>query len=281
MPVPTNSSSEGEYLFPYCEWFTTASRNCGPDGDVHFALKVASVVLSVVAVVLALAYFALRYRGGHGLLTRTGRVGAIDGTVLIFGFSLARTLFVLKILSSLFFSFFVLTDCIKNNTVRAIDAALIVSDSYINYYARYTFMVIPWALHFEAGAYFLYAVAHSIPNAYLSSKGEMKSTLMPPRWTFLLFIGFEAIGVACGITAAGIYLGVLYEQQGGLLATDRGFTVLFSLWSVFNSLLAFAYLYYGNLLIKVIENNYVGSRFRSDAMARAIRKVNNNNSKNK
>jgi len=159
--------------------------------------------------------------------------------------------------------------------VRAIDAGLVVTDGYVNFYARYIVMVLPWAMHYQAGVFFLYAIAHSIPNAYMDTAGKIHSTLLPPRWIFVLFNWVCAVGVSLGITAAGIYLGYNYEEQGGLPATSSGYKVLFSVWSIFLPPLAFAFSYYGNRLIAVIRYNSTSSgRVHSVTMMRAIRRVN-------
>lgn len=62
-----------------------------PHSDVHVPLKIMSLVLSVVAVAMTFAYFAMRRIRGHPIVTGTGRVGAIDGTLTILAVSLLCT----------------------------------------------------------------------------------------------------------------------------------------------------------------------------------------------
>lgn len=65
--------------------------NC-PYDTVHLPLKISSLVFSVLSVVAILAYFALgRYLNGRTILTKSGRVSAVDGTMVLWGLSLLST----------------------------------------------------------------------------------------------------------------------------------------------------------------------------------------------
>jgi len=69
-----------KHRYPYCDWFVVVTH-C-PYDDVHWPFKVLSLVLSVLAVLVACLYLGLRYKNGHTIvLSKT--VAAVDGTILI------------------------------------------------------------------------------------------------------------------------------------------------------------------------------------------------------
>lgn len=156
--------------------------------------------------------------------------------------------------------------------MRAIDAGLIVTDTYTNFAARYVVMNFGWILHYQASIYFLYAIGHSIPNAYLNSRGQIRSTLLPPRWVFMFFCVFMAAACAAGVLGSGVYLAVGYDQ-GGLLATRPGYLMNYIVWSLCLVPLASGYLYFGNRLLMVIANNHASRPNQSDTMNKAVRRV--------
>ena len=209
----------------YCDWFVNV-HNC-PYSSIHAPLKIASLVLSTVSVVMVVGYLALRHYHGHRLILSNGRFATADGFLGLLGFAMLCTFCFVFLLGHAY--------AYRGTVaVRAIDAGLIVTDTYINYYARYIFMVVAWTTTFQAPVFFLYAMyarlssctrsselhfffsfssdrrTHSIPNAYMNAEGQMVSSLLPPRWLFLGFIVFEMLGVAIGVNGIGIYLGVSY-----------------------------------------------------------------------
>jgi len=76
---------------------------------------------------------------------------------------------------------------------RALDAGLLTSDGFYNYPQRYVFMNIGQVIQFQSAVYFLYAIVHSIPNAYLDSQGRMRNSLLPPRWVFVSFCAVTVV----------------------------------------------------------------------------------------
>lgn len=99
-----------------------------------------------------------------------------------------------------------------------------------------TFSSSWWCLYFGRHS------THSIPNAFMDDKGEIRKTLMPPRWslyvcaTFFICLfyfvvdsialcAFEVLGAGVGVNGAGVYLGASYERFGGLSATAEGYIV--------------------------------------------------------
>jgi len=156
--------------------------------------------------------------------------------------------------------------------VRALDEALLINNAFVSYTARYVLMNIGQVVQFQAAVYFLYAIVHSIPNVYLDSKGRMRDTLMPPRWVFLAFCAILLVFQFGSVIGTSIYLGVSFDE-GGLTATSNGYTILFAFWAFNMFAIAFAFVYFGDRLLKVIENNDVGKANRNHTMKQAIRRV--------
>jgi len=74
------------------------------------------------------------------------------------------------------------------NEVRGIDAAMVVFQVYPDTTTAWAVLQIGWMLKYHGDVYFIYSLAHSVPNAYMDNKGSVQSTLLPPRWMLYVFL---------------------------------------------------------------------------------------------
>jgi len=164
-------------------------------------------------------------------------------------------------------------------TVEFIHSVLVLYGGYTNYVERYIVHFLSFTTINLALVFSLYALMHSIPNAYMDRRGEIQHTIMPPRWSFLVFFYLQSGGMFVGMLVTAIVTGYTMDTAG-IDAIQPPLSALLMLLGTLDVTLGFAYWFYCNKLIVVIRHNEEASsdaRVQDDKskviMSKAVRRV--------
>jgi len=227
--------------FAFCE-FNVNVHNC-PSETVHQGVRVAYLACDIVGVLFMTMTLSTRYfKKYHSL--RILFTGVLDS-----------------------FCFFL---CVA--------AAVDLLHSCMMLWGQYQSWVAPYAVHYlsyvlvnHALIFALYALVHSIPNAYMNHDGKITSTLLPPRWTFLVFIALQSFAMTVGTIGFAIYGGLLLDSRDpatqGFEVVRPGLQGAYILNGILNITLGFSFYFYGSRLIMIIRYNEAATNSAAAAAA--------------
>jgi len=123
----------------------------------------------------------------------------------------------------------------------------------------------------------LFAMMHSVPNAYMDRKGTIVHTLLPPAWVFYTIMLFQIVSETTTVFSTANLLGSVADSDGfDVLASTQRYWP-FIVMGCNDVFLAIGYWYFTTRLIRIIQLNEANvskdKRSRNSATSKAVRRI--------